>query len=76
MGDWRETVIRDRGQEIRALGADMARRFRASQAGRSRRALVVDDGLSAVTDNYLKVRLDAPRARNAWIDAIVDLPHQ
>lgn len=65
-------VVRERGREIRALGADMARRFRASQAGRTRRALVVDDGLSAVTDNYLKVRLAAPHARNEWIDATID----
>ena len=33
------------------------------------RALTVDDGWTAVTDNYVKVRLDAQRARNVWIDA-------
>jgi hypothetical protein len=36
-----------------------------------RRALVVDDGRSAVTDNYLRVALDAPHQRNEWIDVTV-----
>ncbi len=31
-----------------------------SQVGKVRRALVVDDGSSAVTDNYLKLALDRP----------------
>ena len=45
----------------------MASRFLESQAGTMRRALVVDDGWSAVTDNYLKVRLPEQRRRNEWI---------
>lgn len=58
--------IRQRGAAIRGIGAQMAEQFRRSQAGTVRRALVVDDGLSAVTDNYLKVRLGEARARNTW----------
>ncbi len=65
--------IRERAREVRAIGARMASSFRASQAGHTRRALVVDDGMSAVTDNYLKVRLDAPHVRNAWVDAVIDV---
>jgi len=61
-------VIRARGAEIRAIGERMARRFRASQSGATRRALTVDDGMSAVTDNYLKVRLESKHPRNEWID--------
>jgi threonylcarbamoyladenosine tRNA methylthiotransferase MtaB len=61
-------VIRRRGAEIRTMGARMAAAFRASQAGSCRRALVIDDGLSAVTDNYLKVRLPDARPRNSWVD--------
>ena len=61
-------VIRARGAAVRAIGERMARRFRESQKGSTRRALVVDDGMSAVTDNYVKVRLDAARTRNEWID--------
>lgn len=64
--------IRDRAREIRAISARKAAAFRASQAGRTRRALVVDDGRSAVTDNYLKVRLDRPHPRNEWVAAVID----
>jgi threonylcarbamoyladenosine tRNA methylthiotransferase MtaB len=63
--------IRERAREIRAIGARMAGRFRESQAGSTRRALVVDDGLSAVTDNYLKVRLSQQHPRNEWVDALI-----
>jgi threonylcarbamoyladenosine tRNA methylthiotransferase MtaB len=61
------TVIRERGRVLRAIGAEMSRRFRESQVGTSRRALVVDDGWAAVTDNYLKLRLDRQHPRNEWI---------
>jgi len=60
-------VIRERGRTIRDIGAAKARAFRAAQAGRELRALVVDDGYSAVTGNYLKVRLDEAQPRNTWI---------
>ena len=63
--------IRDRAREMRAIGARMATTFRASQSGLTRRALVVDDGWSAVTDNYLKVRLNERHARNQWVDAVI-----
>ena len=61
-------VIRARGAAVRAIGARMAERFRESQKGTVRRALTVDDGMSAVTDNYLKVRLDKQHARNEWVN--------
>jgi threonylcarbamoyladenosine tRNA methylthiotransferase MtaB len=62
-------VIRDRGRRLRDLGHEMATRFRQSQQGTIRRALTVDDGWSAVTDNYLKVRLDHRHPRNEWVQA-------
>jgi threonylcarbamoyladenosine tRNA methylthiotransferase MtaB len=65
-------VIRERGGRIREVGRDMATRFRQSQRGAARRALTVDDGWSAVTDNYLKVKLDHHHARNEWIEARID----
>jgi hypothetical protein len=37
-----------------------------------RRALTVDDGRSAVTDNYVKVQLDRAYPRNEWIAATID----
>jgi threonylcarbamoyladenosine tRNA methylthiotransferase MtaB len=62
------TLIRERGRRVREIGADMAVRFRAAQRGTLRRALVVDDGWSAVTDNYVKVRLPQPAERNTWVN--------
>jgi len=59
-------VIRERGRRLRYVGAEKAGFFRESQRGRQLKALVVDDGWSAVTGNYLKVRLDEQRARNTW----------
>ena len=60
-------AIRDRGRTLREIGANKASAFRASQAGRELKALTVDDGWSAVTGNYLKVRLDEQHPRNTWI---------
>jgi threonylcarbamoyladenosine tRNA methylthiotransferase MtaB len=65
-------TIRERGQRLRAIGHEMATRFRRSQIGATRRALTVDDGQSAVTDNYLKVRLPQPHPRNEWIQVQID----
>jgi threonylcarbamoyladenosine tRNA methylthiotransferase MtaB len=69
-------AIRARGARLRAIGESHAGRFRASQVGRIRRALVVDDGTAVVTDNYLKLTLDEPRARNEWVQVRVEGPHR
>jgi threonylcarbamoyladenosine tRNA methylthiotransferase MtaB len=69
-------AIRARASRLRAIGESHARRFRASQIGRIRRALVVDDGNAVVTDNYLKLALDGPRARNEWVNVEVEGPHR
>jgi len=66
-------VIRDRARRVREVGAEMTRRFRFAQRGATRRALVVDDGWSAVTDNYVKVRLEQREERNTWVN--VTLSH-
>ncbi len=66
-------VIRERARRLREVGAGMTRRFRSAQHGSVRRALVVDDGWSAVTDNYVKVRLEQHRERNTWVN--VTLAH-
>jgi threonylcarbamoyladenosine tRNA methylthiotransferase MtaB len=65
-------VVRERGRRIRDIGHEMATRFRQSQRGAIRRALTVDDGWSAVTDNYLKVKLEQRHSRNEWIDVRID----
>jgi threonylcarbamoyladenosine tRNA methylthiotransferase MtaB len=64
-------VTRERGRQLRAVGADMARRFRESQVGSVRRALVVDDGWSAVTDNYVKLRLERRHERNHFVTVTI-----
>lgn len=64
-------AIRERGQEVRSVGARMARRFAQSQIGRTVRGLTVDDGRSVVTANYLKLRLEQARSRNEWVDVTV-----
>jgi threonylcarbamoyladenosine tRNA methylthiotransferase MtaB len=60
-------AIRDRGRTLREIGARKVSAFRASQAGRELKALTVDDGWSAVTGNYLKLRLDQQHPRNEWV---------
>lgn len=65
-------TIRERGRRVREIGQDMATRFRQSQQGTVRRALTVDDGWSAVTDNYLKVKLGRPHSRNEWVEVQID----
>ncbi len=65
-------TIRGRGHRARVIGHEMSARFRRAQSGTVRRALSVDDGRSAVTDNFLKVRLSEPVQRNQWIDARID----
>jgi threonylcarbamoyladenosine tRNA methylthiotransferase MtaB len=65
-------VVRDRGRRIREIGHRMASQFRRTQQGSTRRALAVDDGWSAVTDNYLKVRLDRQHSRNEWVEVVID----
>jgi threonylcarbamoyladenosine tRNA methylthiotransferase MtaB len=64
-------IIRERGRLVRAIGERMTRRFRQAQAGSVRRALVVDDGWSAVTDNYVKVRLERQHPRNTWKEVVL-----
>ena len=64
-------VVRARGAAVRAVSERLSRAFRAAQVGTVRRALVVDDGTAAVTDNYLRLALDVPRSRNEWIEVEV-----
>ena len=57
-------IVRDRGAQLRAIGAALAARFRAAQAGSIRPGLTLEDGTLVVTDNYLKVRIAPGLARN------------
>ena len=63
------SVIRDRATRLRAIGADLARRFRERQAGSIRPGLTLEDGTLVVTDNYLKMRIPSgvPRNERVWV---------
>ncbi len=65
------TDIRERGRAVRDVGARLTNAFQARQLGTVRRALTVDDGSRAVTDNYLKVHLEAGRERNEWVNVAI-----
>ena len=57
-------VVRERGAALRRAAADRTVRFRQAQVGTIRPGLTLEDGTLVVTDNYLKVRIPAGRARN------------
>jgi threonylcarbamoyladenosine tRNA methylthiotransferase MtaB len=60
-------TIRERAAALRAIGADLARRFRHMQVGAVRPGLTLEDGTLVVTDNYVKVRIPPGVARNARV---------
>jgi len=61
-------VIRARATRIREIGQRLTARFRDSQVGTVHRALTLENGSLAVTDNYLKVKIPPGRRRNEWVD--------
>ena len=65
-------TVRERGARLRAICADLARRFRESQTGTVRPGLTIEDGTLAVTDNYLKVRIPPGIERNRRIAVRLD----
>ena len=50
-------LVRDRARALRAVGAELSRRFRVAQVGSVRPGLTLEGGRVVVTDNYLKVPL-------------------
>ena len=57
-------AIRRRARAIREVAAQLTLRFRASQVGTIRPALTLDDGSTALTDNYMKVKIPSCDRRN------------
>jgi threonylcarbamoyladenosine tRNA methylthiotransferase MtaB len=68
-------TIRDRGMQLRQIGAALTRRFHAAQAGTTRPGLTLEDGTLVVTDNYLKVRIPAGLARNQRVRVRITSEH-
>lgn len=65
-------VVRERAAALRTIGAELSRRFRASQIGSVRPGLTLEDGTLVVTDNYLKLRIAPGLARNVRVRVRVD----
>jgi len=66
-------VTRQRGMELRAIGAALTRRFHTAQCGTVRPGLTLEDGTLVVTDNYLKVRVPAGLPRNQRVNVRVSV---
>lgn len=64
-------AVRERSTGLRQIGAGLSRRFRDSQAGTVRPGLTIDDGTAVLTDNYLKLKIPAGRARNERVNVRV-----
>ena len=76
-----ERVIRARARALRAIGQKKSQEFRASQVGRRIRVLTLDrqrnGRTSAISGNYLKVRIAGLWPRNRWLEVTLpanDLP--
>jgi threonylcarbamoyladenosine tRNA methylthiotransferase MtaB len=65
-------TVRERASALRAIGAELSRRFRTSQIGSERAALTLEDGTTVVTDNYLKLKIAAGLPRNVRVRVRVD----
>jgi len=67
-----QNVIRERARFLRALGEKKSKEFRASQEGRTMRALTLhrtgDNWTEALTGNYLKVRVHGRHEANEWFE--------
>jgi threonylcarbamoyladenosine tRNA methylthiotransferase MtaB len=66
------TLVRERGRQVREIAQRLSQRFRQSQLGTVRRALTIEDGTTAVTDNYLRVRIAPGTPRNEWVRVVVE----
>lgn len=61
------SLIKARGQRIREISRRLADRFRERQRGTTRPALTIEDGTTAVTDNYFRVAAPPGHGRNEWV---------
>jgi threonylcarbamoyladenosine tRNA methylthiotransferase MtaB len=66
------SAIRERARIVRDIAASKQDEFRRTQVGRTVKALTVDDGMSVVTGNYLKVRISRPQPRNSWVTVSIE----
>jgi threonylcarbamoyladenosine tRNA methylthiotransferase MtaB len=69
-------IVRERGRRIREVATRLADRFRHSQVGSVRPGLTLEDGSTAITDNYLKLRIPPGRGRNERVRVRIVSPHE
>src|SRR4051812_49311526 len=62
-------VARERNRILRELAAEKNMAFRKSFVGRKLQSISLSDG-SAITENYLKVRLEAGWQKNCWLNVL------
>jgi threonylcarbamoyladenosine tRNA methylthiotransferase MtaB len=60
-------VVRGRASRVRAVSERLQAAFREGQIGKIHRALTLGDGSTAMTGNYLKLRIPEGRGRNEWV---------
>lgn len=65
------SVTKQRAHRLREISRLLADRFRASQRGTRRPALTIEDGSTAVTDNYFRVPVPPGHSRNEWVDVVI-----
>jgi threonylcarbamoyladenosine tRNA methylthiotransferase MtaB len=63
--------VRERATRLREISRRLTASFQQSQHGSVRPALTIDDGATAVTDNYLKVKIPPGHERNEWVSVRV-----
>jgi threonylcarbamoyladenosine tRNA methylthiotransferase MtaB len=61
------SIVRERATRLREVSRGLTAAFHRSQDGATRPALTIDDGATAVTDNYLKVDIGPGHSRNEWV---------
>jgi threonylcarbamoyladenosine tRNA methylthiotransferase MtaB len=64
-------VRKERNRILRDVGARKNLQFRKRMVGRTLSAVTLDNGPYALTENYLKVELAAPRAPNRIVDVLI-----
>jgi threonylcarbamoyladenosine tRNA methylthiotransferase MtaB len=62
------SVVKARGERVRRISRQLQQNFRASLVGTTRRALTIEDGSVAMTDNYIRAPAPPGHGRNEWVE--------
>jgi threonylcarbamoyladenosine tRNA methylthiotransferase MtaB len=69
------SIVRERAARLRAVSSVLSSRFRDSQIGSVHRALTLEDGTTALTGNFLKLKVAPGNPRNSWVTVRVQSHH-